>query len=66
MMTLKFTTKVILKLMQDKPTSFSIKNWSDIDKTSKRELAQKGRSVLSDARINRIILMTQVMDRRVT
>ena len=41
--------------MQDKPTSFSIKNWSDDDKP-REKLAQKGRSVLSDAELIAILI----------
>jgi len=41
--------------MQDKPTSFSIKNWSDDDKP-REKLVQKGRSVLSDAELIAILI----------
>jgi DNA repair protein RadC len=41
--------------MQDKPTSFSIKNWSDDDKP-REKLVHKGRSVLSDAEIIVILI----------
>lgn len=41
--------------MQDKPTSFSIKNWSDDDKP-REKLIQKGRSVLSDAELIAILI----------
>lgn len=41
--------------MQQKPTSFSIKNWSDDDKPRKK-LLQKGRSVLSDAELIAILI----------
>ncbi|KPM32494.1 DNA repair protein RadC [Croceitalea dokdonensis DOKDO 023] len=41
--------------MQDKPTSFPIKNWSDDDKP-REKLAQKGRSALSDAELIAILI----------
>ncbi len=41
--------------MQEKPTSFSIKNWSDDDKP-REKLVQKGRSVLSDAELIAILI----------
>ncbi|WP_339842223.1 DNA repair protein RadC [uncultured Maribacter sp.] len=41
--------------MQDKPTSFSIKNWSDDDKP-REKLVQKGRSILSDAELIAILI----------
>ncbi len=41
--------------MQQKPTSFSIKNWSDDDKP-REKLLQKGRSVLSDAELIAILI----------
>lgn len=41
--------------MQDKPTSFSIKNWADDDKP-REKLVQKGRSVLSDAELIAILI----------
>ncbi|RTE52862.1 DNA repair protein RadC [Arenibacter aquaticus] len=41
--------------MQQKPTSFSIKNWSDDDKP-REKLVQKGRSVLSDAELIAILI----------
>lgn len=41
--------------MQDKPTSFSIKNWSDDDKP-REKLVNKGRSVLSDAELIAILI----------
>ena len=41
--------------MQDKPKSFSIKNWSDDDKP-REKLVQKGRSVLSDAELIAILI----------
>ncbi|SKB24669.1 RadC family protein [Maribacter arcticus] len=41
--------------MQDKPTSFSIKNWSDDDKP-REKLVHKGRSVLSDAELIAILI----------
>lgn len=41
--------------MQDKPTSFSIKNWADDDKP-REKLIQKGRSVLSDAELIAILI----------
>jgi DNA repair protein RadC len=41
--------------MQGKPTSFSIKNWSDDDKP-REKLVQKGRSVLSDAELIAILI----------
>jgi len=41
--------------MQDKPTSFSIKNWSDGDKP-REKLVQKGKSVLSDAELIAILI----------
>ena len=41
--------------MQDKPTSFSIKNWSDDDKP-REKLVQKGRLVLSDAELIAILI----------
>lgn len=41
--------------MQEKPTSFSIKNWSDDDKP-REKLVQKGRSVLSDAELVAILI----------
>ncbi|WP_282112832.1 RadC family protein [Maribacter stanieri] len=41
--------------MHDKPTSFSIKNWSDDDKP-REKLVQKGRSVLSDAELIAILI----------
>lgn len=41
--------------MQDKPVSISIKNWSDDDKP-REKLAQKGRSVLSDAELIAILI----------
>ncbi|MCK0156195.1 DNA repair protein RadC [Cellulophaga sp. F20128] len=41
--------------MQDKPTSFSIKNWSDDDKP-REKLVQKGKSVLTDAELIAILI----------
>lgn len=41
--------------MQEKTTSFSIKNWSDDDKP-REKLIQKGRSVLSDAELLAILI----------
>ena len=41
--------------MQEKPKSFSIKNWSDDDKP-REKLVQKGRSVLSDAELIAILI----------
>jgi len=41
--------------MQEKTTSFSIKNWSDDDKP-REKLVQKGRSVLSDAELVAILI----------
>lgn len=41
--------------MQEKPTSFSIKHWSDDDKP-REKLVQKGRSVLSDAELVAILI----------
>ena len=41
--------------MQEKLTSFSIKNWSDDDKP-REKLVQKGRSVLSDAELIAILI----------
>lgn len=41
--------------MQEKPTSFSIKNWSDDDKP-REKLINKGRSVLSDAELIAILI----------
>lgn len=41
--------------MQNKPTSFSIKNWSDDDKP-REKLVQKGKSVLSDAELIAILI----------
>ncbi|NNE77873.1 MAG: DNA repair protein RadC [Pricia sp.] len=41
--------------MTEKPTSFSIKNWSDDDKP-REKLAQKGKSVLSDAELIAILI----------
>ena len=41
--------------MQQKPSSFSIKNWSDDDKP-REKLVQKGRSVLSDAELIAILI----------
>ena len=41
--------------MQQKPTSFSIKNWSDDDRP-REKLVQKGRSVLSDAELIAILI----------
>ncbi|MDO6602960.1 RadC family protein [Arenibacter palladensis] len=41
--------------MQQKPTSFSIKNWSDDDKP-REKLVQKGKSVLSDAELIAILI----------
>jgi len=41
--------------MQEKPTSFSIKNWSDDDKP-REKLVQKGKSVLSDAELIAILI----------
>lgn len=41
--------------MQDKPTSFSIKNWSDDDKP-REKLVHKGRSILSDAELIAILI----------
>ncbi len=41
--------------MQENSTSFSIKNWSDDDKP-REKLAQKGRSVLSDAELLAILI----------
>jgi len=41
--------------MQDKPTSFSIKNWSDDDKP-REKLVKKGKSVLSDAELIAILI----------
>ena len=43
--------------MHDKPTSFSIKNWSDDDKP-REKLVQKGRSVLSDAELIAILIIS--------
>lgn len=41
--------------MQEKPTYFSIKNWSDGDKP-REKLVQKGKSVLSDAELIAILI----------
>ncbi|MBU2947558.1 RadC family protein [Zobellia uliginosa] len=41
--------------MHEKPTSFSIKNWSDDDKP-REKLVHKGRSVLSDAELIAILI----------
>ncbi len=41
--------------MQTKPSSFSIKHWSDDDKP-REKLVQKGRSVLSDAELIAILI----------
>lgn len=41
--------------MQEKPTSFSIKHWSDDDKP-REKLLNKGRSVLSDAELIAILI----------
>jgi DNA repair protein RadC len=41
--------------MQEKPTSFSIKNWADDDKPREKML-QKGRSILSDAELLAIVI----------
>jgi len=41
--------------MQEKPKSFSIKNWSDDDKP-REKLVSKGRSVLSDAELIAILI----------
>lgn len=41
--------------MQEKPSSFSIKHWSDDDKP-REKLVQKGRSVLSDAELIAILI----------
>lgn len=41
--------------MQNKPYSFSIKNWSDDDKP-REKLVQKGTSVLSDAELIAILI----------
>lgn len=41
--------------MQEKSTSFSIKNWSDDDKP-REKLVQKGKSVLSDAELIAILI----------
>ncbi|MFX0555344.1 RadC family protein [Maribacter sp. CXY002] len=41
--------------MQEKPSSFSIKHWSDDDKP-REKLIQKGRSVLSDAELIAILI----------
>lgn len=41
--------------MQDKPVSFSIKNWADDDKP-REKLVQKGRSILSDAELIAILI----------
>lgn len=41
--------------MQEKPTSFSIKNWADDDKPREKML-QKGRSILSDAELVAIVI----------
>ncbi|RNC89263.1 MAG: DNA repair protein RadC [Allomuricauda sp.] len=41
--------------MQEKPTSFSIKQWADDDKP-REKLLQKGRSVLSDAELIAILI----------
>ncbi|MEO9893389.1 DNA repair protein RadC [Aurantibacter sp.] len=41
--------------MQEKSTSFSIKNWSDDDKP-REKLVQKGRAVLSDAELIAILI----------
>lgn len=41
--------------MQNQPTSFSIKNWSDNDKP-REKLVQKGKSVLSDAELIAILI----------
>ncbi len=46
---------LIFSNMQDKPTSFSIKNWSDDDKP-REKLVQKGKSVLSDAELIAILI----------
>src|SRR5690606_31109086 len=44
--------------MQEKPTSFSIKNWSDDDKP-REKLVHKGRSVLSDAELIAILIRSR-------
>ena len=41
--------------MQEKPSSFSIKNWSDDDKP-REKLVQKGKSHLSDAELIAILI----------
>lgn len=41
--------------MQEKPTSFSIKNWSDDDKP-REKMVQKGKSVLSNAELIAILI----------
>lgn len=41
--------------MQEKQTSFSIKNWADDDKP-REKLVQKGRSILSDAELIAILI----------
>ncbi|MCM4168490.1 hypothetical protein KCTC52924_02065 [Arenibacter antarcticus] len=41
--------------MQEKPTSFSIKNWSDDDKP-REKLVHKGKAVLSDAELIAILI----------
>ncbi len=41
--------------MQEKPTSFSIKNWSDGDRP-REKLLQKGKSTLSDAELVAILI----------
>lgn len=41
--------------MQQQPSSFSIKNWSDDDKP-REKLLQKGKSVLSDAELIAILI----------
>lgn len=41
--------------MKEKPTSFSIKHWSDDDKP-REKLVQKGKSVLSDAELIAILI----------
>ena len=41
--------------MQEKPTSFSIKHWSDDDKP-REKMVQKGKSILSDAELIAILI----------
>ncbi|MGB5819259.1 MAG: UPF0758 domain-containing protein, partial [Saonia sp.] len=41
--------------MQEKPTTFSIKHWSDDDKP-REKLLQKGKMVLSDAELIAILI----------